>query len=448
MQEKNSDPGQSARSDQPSRQQMEGNENKRGAHVRLTPARVLCGALVLAVLVCSLIFALAGAARISFARSNSPAAPQDTTTPTPTPTDTSTPTPTSTPTQTSTPTPTPTPKKNPTPVPTQAPVIPPAATATATATATASPTATATTPVASPTAATTATTGVPTSPGNTNGTSTSSKSGGSGMSVVMIIVGIVLLLLLCLGVGWLMFRRMLLPGAEVKLPPSGARPWSRTRAPSPDGQGGAGGMNMEQFNRNAAAAFGAPSNGNMPSPNGFEQFGNGVVPPNNGFAPNMQGFDGPQMNFPGPASNGYAPQGNGYGGFSDGFIPPSPQIFPQSEASMIPPGSGAFPVINNNNGFAPASSAFNAMYGLPDDPFSPSQPGSSPWLDNLGNGNGNGPGMQRPPSGPGFAPGAPDLNDPHLAEVIRQYSQKGQAVKPQPPQNGPQNGFQNPGWLQ
>lgn len=429
MQEKNSDPGQSARSDQPSRQQTGGNENKRGARVCMTPARVMCGALVLALLIISIMSSLLASQR-SYASANGGLNVQDTGTPTCLATPTAgAATPTTIPATNPSPTrPTPTPTRNPTPTPTPPPATPtptpPPATPTPTpptATATPSgqtsqfgkgtmqelsyidctPAATSTALVASPTAAGTS---VSAGPGNNNGTSTPAKSGGNGMSVMMIIVGIVLLLLLCLGVGWLMFRRMLLPQAEVKLPPSGARPWSRTRAPNPDSLSGVSSMNMEQFNRNAAVAFGAPSNGNMPSPGGFEPFGNGVVPPSNSFTPNMQGFDGPQMNFPAPASNGYVPQGNSYGGFSDGFIPSSPQIFPQSESSMIPPGSGAFPVINNTNGFAPASSAFNAMYGLP---------------------------------------GGPDLNDPHLDEVIRQYSQKGQ-----PAQQQPQNGPQNPGRVQ
>lgn len=235
---------------------------------------------------------------------------------------------------------------------------------------------------------------------------------------------------------------MLLPQAEVKLPPSGARPWSRTRAPNPDSLSGvnAANANMNQFNQNAALAFNASANGNS------------AAPQNNGFAPNAQGqgFEGPQMSFPGPTSNGPAKQNNGYPGFSDGFIPPTPQIFPQSEASMIPNGSGAFPVINNTNGFAPASSAFNAMYGLPGDPFSSSQTGAAPWLDTAGNGNGNGngSGAPRPSSPSSFAPVGPDPNSPQVAEVMRKYSQKGQPAQPPPQGNGPQTGFQNPGWLQ
>ncbi len=283
--------------------------------------------------------------------------------------------------------------------------------------------------------------------------------------MMLIIAGVSLLLLLGLGTGWFFFRRMLLPQADTRLPPSGARPWSRTRVPNPDSSmNGITNLNMDQFNKNAAQAYSAPGNQYTPGSNGFEQSGNGFatpangyapnMPPNNGYAPNMPGYGGANPGFPAPAPNGYAPQGmngyaspaNGFGAFSDGFIPPSPQVFPQSEASMIPPGSGVFPAVNNNSGFAPASSAFTAMYGLPGDPFSASQAGSPSWLENLG--NGSGPGQETPPPAAGFAPGPAELSDPYLADVIRQYSQKSKAVQPQPPpQPEMRTGFQNPDWL-
>lgn len=285
------------------------------------------------------------------------------------------------------------------------------------------------------------------------------------MHVMLIVAGVSLLLVIGLGTGWFFFRRMLLPQANAKLPPSGARPWSRNRAPNPDSSlNGISNLNMDLFNKNVAQARNASGNHYAPGPNGFEQVGNGFAPatngfapnvsPNHGFAPTMQGYDAGYPGFSAPMPNGYAPQGvngyaaapaNGFGGFSDGFIPPSPQIFPQSEASMIPPGSGAFPVVSNNNGFAPASSAFSAMYGLPGDPFSASQAGPPGWLENLG--NNTGPGQETPPPA-GFAPGPAELSDPSLAEVIRQYSQKGRAIRPRqpsPPETRP--GFQNPDWL-
>lgn len=230
--------------------------------------------------------------------------------------------------------------------------------------------------------------------------------------MVVIVGGVVVLLLLGLLVGWFFFRRMLLPqgAANGSLPPSGARPWSRTRVPNPDSMSGL-----------SAVQKGNAGPGGQGNPNP------------NGFAGAFDNFQGAPMNnggFSGPGPQGG--NGAGFGGFSDGFIPPSPQIFQQSENSMIPPGSGAFPVIGNANGFAPASQAFNAMYGLPDDPFSGSQAGGPSWMSNLNN---NGSGGPPPANNQGsFAPGQVDLNDPQLAEIIRQYSQKSQSVQPPPPQ--------------
>ncbi len=280
--------------------------------------------------------------------------------------------------------------------------------------------------------------------------------------MMLIIAGISVLLLLCLGIGWFFFRRMLLPQAGTRLPPSGARPWSRTRAPNPDSSlNGISNPGMDEFNRNVVQAYNPP--GNQYAPGGFEQAGNGFAPVGNGFVPNMppnhsfvanmQSYGEANPGFPAPAPNGYVPHGpngyasppNGFGGAADGFIAPSRHVFPQSEASMIPPGSGAFPAVNNSNGFTPASSAFSAMYGLPGDPFSASQAGSPGWLENLGDGGGPG---QETPSPSGFAPGSAELNDPSLAEVIRQYSQKGGVVPPrQPSQPEMHTGFQNPDWL-
>jgi hypothetical protein len=170
------------------------------------------------------------------------------------------------------------------------------------------------------------------------------------------------------------------------------------------------------------------------------------------------------------------------------------------------------------SGFAPASSAFNAMYGLPEDPFSFPQNNRPPWMDGLSgnqpasgypaqgfsgplpqgtNGQGfsgplpqgpNGQGFSGPmtqgPNGQSFGgpmpqgtngqgfsgplpqgingqsfggpmpqtptrqlePGEVDLNDPHLTEIIRQYSKKSQAL---PPQQQPGQGVPNPNssWL-
>lgn len=330
------------------------------------------------------------------------------------------------------------------------------------------------------------------------------------MRMGMIIGGVFLVLLLSLGIGWLVFRRVLTPQiASANLPPSGARPWSRTRVPSPDSKGGipVPDLNMEQFNMNAALAFNAANAGSMPAnnsleqldagymqrnsgylpvpnsfesmgneymqrnsgylpvPSGFEQAMNNYMPQNNGFEPNMQGFNSVPNDFPPLIPGSFAPQGmqgygydaqqtgdfralaNGFASFSDSFVPPTPQIFQQNNAGLIPPGSGVLPVPENPvSGFAPASNAFNAMYGLSDDSFASSQPGAPNWLDNLTGGN-NFSDPQSPPISD-FITGEPDLNDPYLAELIRQYSQKSQAVQPQQQQPEQRPGNPNSQWLQ
>jgi hypothetical protein len=102
------------------------------------------------------------------------------------------------------------------------------------------------------------------------------------------------------------------------------------------------------------------------------------------------------------------------------------------------------------------------MYGLPDDPFASSQGGAADWMANLEDGNGFN-GTPTTPNGGNFAPDQVDLNDPDLAEVIRQYSQKSQAVQQQMSPNGPlqqmspdlpasprepRTDMQEPNWLQ
>jgi hypothetical protein len=283
------------------------------------------------------------------------------------------------------------------------------------------------------------------------------------MRIVLIAGGVLLVLLFSVGIGWLVFRRMLMPQTATNLPPSGARPWSRTRSPDPDSLGGIAhaGEVANQANMTQVPNFVAPNMGFGPGPVSFDQISKGLAFQNAdpGSGSDTQGFQPANLGFTTAEPAGFGPQGmngynNGYGtpaagfgGFSDGFIPPSPQIFPQSDASMIPPGSGAFPVVNS--GFAPASSAFNAMYGLPGDPFSSSQNGAPGWMDNLNSGNGwqgNGfAGSQQSPS-PAFTPGEPGMNDPYLTEAIRQYSQTGEAAQPPPVPQPPQS--EQPGWRQ
>lgn len=505
MKANKNEPGQSAGPDEALPQESEKHKYTYWMRGRITLIRALGILLVLGLLILSAVLALPGLLP-SYAKMNTPFTSLDTCdltanplgcTPTPTPTNTPTPTPTPTNTPTPTPTPKPTattappPKK--TPVPTQIPTASPTATITSTATVTATVTTTTQTPVASPTSAAVSVTG------NNHNSSPGQSGGGDFGRVLLIIGGVVLVLLLSLGIGWLVFRRMLTPQiTSANLPPSGARPWSRTRAPNPDSLGGAAsGLDMSQFNRNAALAFSATNSaeqsnaGYMGQQNSFEPSGNGYMQQNSGYFPVAGGFE-PAANggymgqqnsfepatqsfspaptgFPSPIPNSFAPQGqgmpgsgydpqqtsgfralsNGFASFSDSFVPSSPQIFPQSTAGMVPQGSGAFPApAQNQSGFAPASNAFNAMYGLPDDPFLSSQADAPGWLDNL-KGNGNGfSGPQSPPVSD-FITGEPDLNDPYLAELIRQYSQKSQAVQP-PQQQQPQQqpGNPNSNWLQ
>ncbi|HEX7735278.1 MAG TPA: hypothetical protein VF458_10445 [Ktedonobacteraceae bacterium] len=448
------DPGQSDQPGPVSRGQVK----TRRLRVRFTPVHAIIGVLALTLLLLSALASLINTTS-SQASANGvlDACP---TTGTATATATTGSGFTATATRGKTPTPTATKKATPTPTPTATatPVTPTAVPTTPTATGTTptssifepgnskvvlfsamvvtcSPTAAATSDTQTPDAGTTATsTTVPTGSSTHNTTSNQPGGGnsGGGSRVVVIVGGVVALLLLGLLVGWFFFRRMLLPqGApNASLPPSGARPWSRTRMPNPDSMGGIATV------QTGSPGFGGPGGPASPNSNMFADAFQGP-PANNG------GFNGP-----GPQGG----NGMGFGGFSDGFIPSSQQLFPQGENSMIPPGSGAFPVIGNSNGFAPASQAFNAMYGLPDDPFSGSQAGSPGWMSNLGNGSQGGP----PPANQGnFAPGHVDLNDPYLAEVIRQYSQKSQSVKTQsvqpqqqqmppngPPQQMPPNGPQ------
>ena len=136
---------------------------------------------------------------------------------------TATPKPEPSPTATPRPTPTATPKPTPTARPT--PTVTPTAQATPTAISTATSTTAAQTP--------------DTHPGNLTpahpqgGSQIPGQQGGGGPYTIVVIVIAFFFLLLCLGAGLLVFRRMLLPQIEVKLPPSGARSWSRFRIPNP-----------------------------------------------------------------------------------------------------------------------------------------------------------------------------------------------------------------------
>ena len=127
------------------------------------------------------------------------------------------------------PSPTPTPKPSPTPQPTPTPRPTPTATPTALPTATPVPTQTPA-PAVHPTHISN-----PASPSqNTNSLPDQQGNNGTFPPYLPVIIAVTFFLLLfALGAGLLLFRRMLLPQITVKLPPSGARPWSRFRVPNP-----------------------------------------------------------------------------------------------------------------------------------------------------------------------------------------------------------------------
>ncbi len=362
MKRNNRNPGQSERSHPFSRQQLRGKGRGREP-VCLSPLRVVVGILALLLLVISGIGSLA-VVKNSYAVSEC-IVPF----PCPSPTLSPSPSPSQSPTKTSTPRPSPTKTSTPRPSPTSQSILPPISSpttgaspsATAIVSPTVTPTATSTavtqTPVASPTSA-------PAITGGNTGDQTPGQSGGYEISRVAVIVAITLLgLLLCLGIGVFVFRRILLPQTNVKLPPSGARPWSRTRVPNPDSLGGNNNLARTQATRNATLAFAAANNGFGPGLNGFEQSNNGYAPPSGSVANMQQGFD--------PTNNGLN-------------APALAELGPQ-DMNGHPPNDYGTP----NNGFSPTSSAFNVRYGPPNDPFASMQGDAPGGLESHG-GSGNG----------------------------------------------------------
>ena len=183
--------------------------------------------------------------------------PSPTDTPSPTPTDTPSPTPSPTPTDTPSPTPTATPTSVPTATPTQPRATPthqpgPTATSTvgnqilptptprvnATATAGASPTPTTANGSGLPSATPMATL-TPGNSDNQNSTSPDNSTGdtnGKANTPLLVLGGLAAGLLLLIAVAIFLVRKLLNPVPEqANLPPSGARPWSRTPSPSMDG---------------------------------------------------------------------------------------------------------------------------------------------------------------------------------------------------------------------
>ncbi|HEU5381010.1 MAG TPA: hypothetical protein VFV38_36770 [Ktedonobacteraceae bacterium] len=144
----------------------------------------------------------------------------------------STPTPGPTPTPKPTPTPEPTPTPKPTPIPSPTPIPTPVPAPTANA----SPTATV--PISAPTPGTTPTSVQAPAQMNAGQQPPDQGTGKSFFAMAVLGMFVVLIILAGLGSGWLIMRRTFLPLTTVKLPPSGARPWSRIRVPNPDSWGG------------------------------------------------------------------------------------------------------------------------------------------------------------------------------------------------------------------
>ena len=169
--------------------------------------------------------------------------PMVTNTSLPTPTVTVIPTPTSTASPTPTRAPSPKPTSTPPPKPTSTPPPLPVVTATPLPPATATPVAHATpgaTASATPSTGqngglsstpTSSSTGTNTSRDN-NGLSTSPNGQGSSLPVLELFGGVLCFIafLFLLFIGWRQLRKHLMPATLVKLPPSGAPPWSRERA--------------------------------------------------------------------------------------------------------------------------------------------------------------------------------------------------------------------------
>jgi hypothetical protein len=272
--------------------------------------------------------------------------PTDTPTDTPTPTPTDTPTPT--PTPTNTPTPTPTPTHTPTPVPTRS--ITPTATLTVATTpqgttipttVTPVPTSTSTQPAgAIPTSTTIP--GAPTTTTNGSGIPPQNQPGSNNTNgnsfFTFIVAALIFVAIVSAGLaGLVLLRKRLLPSPALQqtLPPSGAKPWKRTREGSLDGNTNFhnfdNGPNMSQeAGANTLAAFIANTANTV---NGFPPAGNNAFPGTmNGFPPthtsNTGGFPGNGNGFPPPNTESFAGGGSGF--------PPSNTQFSNVNSSFSP----------------------------------------------------------------------------------------------------------------
>jgi hypothetical protein len=341
---------------------------------RLTPSRIIGGVLSLTILLFSLYSAIAvvnsmhAVAATATTDVKHAQIPNDKPTPTPSRTSTSTHTPTPTPSRTSTPKPTPTKKITPSPTSTSTSI--PSAKST-----TSPPPAASTKPTATLGTASTVTAVATQNPSQDQTSTGSSTSNGikstsqdrqnTEFPIIALAIGLPssTAAILFLLVVWRFLRKRLLPTRKVKLPPSGAKPWSRVRtSDSPQNMSANGNF---QANGSKDGEFYSQA------PAGLDFDG---ITATGALAPNSSRFTPPNGMSPSPTSN-FAPN-NG------SFVTPNSNLAPRT--SIFSPAS--------INSVTPTGIPFNA---------SSTHPNS----------------------------GSLDLNDPHLKELIKQYSEKSRAAQ-------------------
>lgn len=379
-----------------------------------TPNRILVGVLSILLLLFSSMGAIAvvtsihiSAARATFAANSATKyalvfddkpSPSPTTTASPTSTPSPTPTTSATPSPTATSTPTSTPTKvtTPTPTPTKTAATP---SPTSVATSTPSPVRSTPTAVASATpAATTTITALatqgsdqsqtPTTPSTSNTIQSASQDQQNpAFPFIALVIGVPVATgaITLFFIGWWFLRKRLLPVKKVKLPPSGAKPWSRVRASNApwnmynNGSTQPAGSNYQFSNdpapwgQNSSAATGIPYNRNS-------------APPMNNGSPTPYGFG----------------QSSTQNDIASSIQLPFNSVPQMHTTPAIPaPSNGA-------NRYQADGYSVNSVERHTD--------AYNQWSHNK-------------------PEGTPDLNNPHLQAVIKQYSDKSRAARQQIPSN-------------
>lgn len=372
-----------------------------------TPNRILVGVLSILLLLFSLMGAIAVVTSIhtSAARATSASnsatkytvIPTDkpsptptitaspTSTPSPTTTATPSPTPTSTPTRVTTPTPTPT-KTTATPSPTSvATSTPSPARSTPTSVAT-------TTPVATTTITAVATQSsdqgqTPTTPSTSNTIQSASQDQQNpALPFIALVIGVPVATgaIALFFIGWWLLRKRLLPLKKVKLPPSGAKPWSRVRVSN--------------------APWNIYNNGSTQPAGSNNQFSNAQAP----WGQNSSAATGIPYN-----RNSTPPKYNGS---------PIPHRFGQTSTQ--------------NDVASSTQLSFNSLHQMHNTIPAPSNGVNRPQASGYSIHNNverdtdvHNQWVHNKPEG------APDLNNPYLQAVIKQYSDKSRAARQQIPSN-------------